>query len=290
MGLITLDFIYLVKNYPSQNQKVVAEDYTVSAGGPATNAAITFSYLGHQSHLLGVGGSHPMMSLIQADFQHNHLLFHDGAPQQLEPPPISSIIVSEKTGDRTVISINSTRSQVPSIESTLSQLTPLISESQIILIDGHQMTVSQTILAQIKNKKIPIVVDGGSWKKGFETLLPHVNYVICSENFFPPHCHTEKEVFTDLIHRGIPNIAITHGSQPIQYYTQGQFGQIEIPKISVKDTLGAGDIFHGAFCYYILEQPFIKALHSAAQIAGLSCQGFGTRSWMNFPHQFSNNS
>ncbi len=33
VGLVTLDFVYLATAAPSNNQKVVALDYTVTAGG-----------------------------------------------------------------------------------------------------------------------------------------------------------------------------------------------------------------------------------------------------------------
>jgi sugar/nucleoside kinase (ribokinase family) len=44
--------------------------------------------------------------------------------------------------------------------------------------------------------------------------------------------------------------------------------------------MGAGDIFHGAFCHYILQESFPDAIASAAKIASHSCQFFGTRRWM----------
>jgi sugar/nucleoside kinase (ribokinase family) len=49
IGMVTLDLVYLSSKLPGNNQKVVASDYTVAAGGPATNAAVTFSYLGNQA-------------------------------------------------------------------------------------------------------------------------------------------------------------------------------------------------------------------------------------------------
>lgn len=33
VGLITLDLIYSITQYPQENQKIVASDYTVAAGG-----------------------------------------------------------------------------------------------------------------------------------------------------------------------------------------------------------------------------------------------------------------
>lgn len=47
VGLITLDVMYLTPHLPAPNQKIVAQDYAIAAGGPATNAAIAFQYLEH---------------------------------------------------------------------------------------------------------------------------------------------------------------------------------------------------------------------------------------------------
>lgn len=77
----------------------------------------------------------------------------------------------------------------------------------------------------------------------------------------------------------ISQIAITGGEEPIQYFEGGKKNTIPVPSIKAVDTLGAGDIFHGAFCHYILREDFTTALTQAAQIASKSCQSFGTRSW-----------
>jgi sugar/nucleoside kinase (ribokinase family) len=46
------------------------------------------------------------------------------------------------------------------------------------------------------------------------------------------------------------------------------------------DTLGAGDVLHGAFCHYFaLEPDFEGALRQASEIATRSCQTLGTRAW-----------
>jgi sugar/nucleoside kinase (ribokinase family) len=148
------------------------------------------------------------------------------------------------------------------------------------MIDGHQMMVSGAIAKLAKANHIPIVIDGGSWKPGFETVLPFVDYAICSANFYPPGCHNRAEVFAYLAEMSIPHIAITHGENPIQYLSLGESGELPIPQIQAVDTLGAGDIFHGAFCHYILQENFTQALASATKVAAYSCQFFGTRQWM----------
>jgi sugar/nucleoside kinase (ribokinase family) len=51
--------------------------------------------------------------------------------------------------------------------------------------------------------------------------------------------------------------------------------------VGVVDTLGAGDILHGAFCWYFLRSgDFAESLQAASRIATLSVRYFGSREWM----------
>ena len=276
VGLVTLDLIYLADSAPKNNQKIVATDYTLAAGGPATNAAVTFSYLGNQTQVLGVLGSHPMTQLIRGDLANYQVAIADLQPTIITAPPVSSIIITQATGERAVVSINAAKTQANS-----ASIPPdILQDIDIVLIDGHQMAVSLSLAEMAKAKNIPIVIDGGSWKPGFEQILPFVDYALCSANFHPPNCHTEAEVFAYLSAFNIPHIAITHGEKPIAYLSSTQIGAVNVPQIQPIDTLGAGDIFHGAFCNYILQASFTDALAQAAKIATDSCQFFGTRRWM----------
>ncbi|MEH2349434.1 MAG: sugar kinase [Nostoc sp.] len=277
VGLVTLDLIYLADSAPKNNQKIVATDYTVAAGGPATNAAVTFSYLGNQATVLGVVGSHPMTQLIRDDLANYQVAIADLEPTTDLAPPVSSIIVTQATGERAVVSINAVKT--PASEASIPP--DILSNVDIVLIDGHQIAVGYSIAKMAKAKNIPIVIDGGSWKPGFEEILPFVDYAICSANFYPPNCQTGEDVFAYLSEFNIAHIAITHGQKPIEYLSSTKTGIVDIPLIQAVDTLGAGDIFHGAFCDYILRESFTDTLALAANIAADSCKFFGTRRWMD---------
>lgn len=276
LGLATLDLVYLAEKPPGENQKVVAVDSTIAAGGPATNAAVAFSGLGNAAVLAGVFGTHAIAQLIRADLAEYNVRIIDLQPGRSHSPPVSSIIVTEQTGDRAVISVNATKSQVDS--QTINQ--DILTSVNIILFDGHQIPASQEIAQLAQSKNIPIVLDGGSWKPGLEKILPFVEWAVCSDNFHPPDCYNSEQVFAYLSVAGIPNIAITRGEKPIQYFSNHSFGSLEVPQIQATDTLGAGDIFHGAFCHYILQKNFTNALGAAAKIASDSCKFFGTRDWI----------
>jgi sugar/nucleoside kinase (ribokinase family) len=276
VGLSTLDFIYLTQGIPQNNQKIVALEQAIAAGGPATNAAVTFSHLGDRATLLSVLGQHPIAEIIRRDLEVYKINFLDLDASIREIPSVSSIIITQSTGERAVVSTNASKFLI-----SRDRIPPDILENiKIVLIDGHQMQVSLAIAQQAKAKNIPIVVDCGSWKTGFEEVLSLADYVICSDDFQPPNCRDKETIFTFLQALKIPHIAISQGKNPIQYISQDKRGEIPIAATCAIDSLGAGDILHGAFCYYILRHDFVKSLTLAAEIATYSCQFFGTRQWM----------
>lgn len=280
IGLSTLDVIYLADRVPQGNEKRVALAQLISAGGPATNAAITFSHWG--SHwgqsvkLLASVGRHPLSQVIHQELADYGVELIDLNPDKLDSPSVSSIIVTQGTGERAVISLNATQAQAE-----LAAIPEdILAGVKIVLIDGHQMAVSIAIAQQAKSLGIPVVVDGGSWKTGFEAVLINSDYAIASANFLPPGCRNPHEVMAYLRSLAIPQFAISQGEKPILYEQQGTPGKIPLAAIQAIDTLGAGDVLHGAFCQFILQRSFQEALAAAAAVASLSCQFLGARQWM----------
>jgi sugar/nucleoside kinase (ribokinase family) len=278
VGLITLDCIYQAERPPQANEKLVAQQTLLAAGGPATNAAVTFAHLGSEASLLGTLGQHPLTSVIRDDLQTGQVQLVDLCPELLTPPPMSSIVVSQQTGERAVISRNAVDRQISDPQAYLGQLQAWVQASQIVLIDGHQMALSQTIAELANRLNIPVVIDAGSWKPGFEKVLPLADVVIASANFCVPD---ELDPILGLQRLGVGKIAITQGAQPILYWQTQRHGQLNVPSIRAVDTLGAGDIFHGAFCRFYRELGFIDALTVASRVAAFACQHWGTRAWMS---------
>ncbi|MCU0570885.1 MAG: PfkB family carbohydrate kinase [Oculatellaceae cyanobacterium Prado106] len=281
VGLTTLDLIYLVQDLPAPNQKIVALADAIAAGGPATNAAIAFHHLGNNATVLSGIGTHPLSQLVLADLAEWQVESIDLTPTRSAPIPASSILVTEGTGDRAVISRNAVQFQAEATAIPKDMMQRIEQrEIDMVLIDGHQRQVGKAIAQQAKAQQIPVILDGGSWKNGLETLLPFVDYAICSANFYPPGCTQTSQVLDYLRAFQIPHIAITRGGQPIQYLSQGICGTVAVNAIQPVDTLGAGDVFHGAFCHYCLRLDFGAALAEAGAIATQACQSFGTRQWM----------
>lgn len=276
VGLATIDVVHQVQQFSTGNSKTVAGSQDVFVGGPATNAAVAFAHLGGKSVLVSGVGSHAIAGVIKHELQQYSVSLIDLTSTFDQPPPISSIAVS-KTGDRNVVSANATRHS-----SSNAQVDESVLEGcNILMVDGHFMDACQAWAKAARARGIRVVMDGGSWKDGTAELLQNVDIAICSADFKPPKCATEDEVVKYLQSRGVQSIAITHGGEPVRFVSPTSSGTVRVPQVERVDTMGAGDIFHGAYCYFAASgQGLVAALAEATGIASESCRYHGTREWM----------
>ena len=276
IGLSTIDLVYEVDEFPLTNSKVTARSQDVFVGGPATNAAITCAHLGGKATLVTAVGNHVLAAAIKAEARQHSVSLIDLNPDFTELPVISSVFVNS-AGERNVVSANAARVTVPVAKVDEAAL----SRANLLLVDGHYMQACQAWASAARARRIPAVLDGGSWKEGTADLLPSIDTAICSADFLPPGSSSEDDVINYLKESGVANIAITRGADPITFQSKGASGVIKVPSVEPVDTMGAGDIFHGAFCYFSSSgSGFVEALAEAANIAAESCRFRGTREWM----------
>ncbi|WP_328877130.1 PfkB family carbohydrate kinase [Streptomyces sp. NBC_00299] len=283
VGLCTLDVIQLVDHVPAPDEKLTAREQTVAAGGPAANAAVTFAYLGGSARLLTAIGSHPLGLAIKADLERAGVTVSDLAVQSTDPPAVSSIMVTASSGQRAVASTNASGHRLAPPD----DLDPLVAACDIVQLDGHHMELATATARAARDAGRRIVLDAGSWKPGTQDLLPWIDVAVCSADFHPPGAHTPTDTLQFLGRHGVAWTAVTQGGGPIVWAGPDDSGTIAVPTVPVADTLGAGDILHGALTHHLADkrhltaQSFVQGLHAAALIASQACASFGTRAWMH---------
>jgi len=282
-GLCTFDLIQSVDRIPGQNEKVTALEQAVAAGGPATNASVAFAFLGGHATLVTGIGRHVLARGIRADLAATHVEVIDVAEADDAPPAVSSILVTRGSGDRRVVSLNAVGRMLeppPSLDA-------LAGQAAAILIDGHHPALAISAARAARQLGRLCVLDGGSWKSNTADLLPYADIAICSADFHPPGANSSDAVLDYLLDHGIRWAAVTNGADPIAWAgPHHKRSEIPVPAVAVADTLGAGDIFHGAFTYAVATADSVseasvgEALRFAAELAADSCRTFGTRTWM----------
>lgn len=300
IGLSTVDIVHSVERDPKANEKAAALSTHLFCGGPAANAAITFAKLGGHAELISRVGSHPLASVIHVELAHYGVALHDlsdGVDSEFpsgsghggrqvsrwdEPPVVASVVLNTSNGNRTVVGVK------PQAQSELFTALPeLLARPDIVLIDSYFSTEAHRYVSQARNSGVPVVLDGGSWKDSLPQVLPFVDYAICSERFRAPGCNTPRATAHALFDSGVAVVCFTRGERPILVFERSPRSaraerEIRVPAVpAVRDTLAAGDIFHGAFCYYLARDggELDGLLSRASEIAARSVQGRGPRDW-----------
>lgn len=281
VGLSTLDVVQRVDAFPEQNRKVTADWQSVSGGGPALNASVTFAALGGSSTLLTVIGHGTIADAIRSDLQTYGVSITDCADEGAVPT-VSSILLDKESGDRTIVSLDG-RGQTARVPENLDEI---LTDAAVVLLDGHHPPLAMAAAAAARQLEVPVVVDAGRWKPVMTELLPLADTVICSSDFRTPGSTSSEDVFSWLFNHGVRSAAVTAGPDDIRWQRDGVQGTVPVPQIKAVDTLGAGDVFHGAFCWAsaVQGQGFEEALAAAARIAARHSSSLGARTWIEELH------
>ncbi|WP_306363853.1 PfkB family carbohydrate kinase [Nocardia sp. CC227C] len=279
VGLATLDIAYAVQRYPEEDTKVRADGMFLGAGGPAANAAVAYAGLsGRTPNLITALGKHVLAEPIREDLRAHRVAVVDTAPGRTQRPPVSSIVVAAGAGSRTIVSMDGSEQRDPLPAPDAAHW----AEAAVVLVDGHYPELALHTAAAARRHGIPVVLDAGRWRDIHHDLLPLVDIAICSAAFAPPDTAPGTDAVLDrLVALGPRAVAISRGERPIRYATVAGRGEVPVRTGRAVDTLGAGDILHGAFCHFLSVEPdFVTALRRAADIATLSCRYPGTREWL----------
>lgn len=273
VGLNTIDIKFYTNGDPALNKKNRIDRTRIDIGGPATNAAIAFAKLGGKSILITAIGKHDFKEYIFKELYNSRIEIIDIADEKRISPSFSGIITNLKNGERTVLSDYSVYDDIKSGHE-------FPEDFDVCLMDGFLMKTAQNIAEKAKHLGKPVVLDGGSWKTGMEMVLKYIDCIICSADFYAPGCTTHDENIGYLHNRGIRNVAITRGGDSIIASQNRIKTEIPVKKVDVLDTMGAGDVFHGAYCLFAVKKNnFIQALELASVIASESCKYYGTKEW-----------
>lgn len=274
VGLATLDVIQRVERLPGPDEKVVATRADIAAGGPATGAALAFAALGGRATLLSSLGSGPLAGLVRDDLERHRVKVVDQARGTTDVA-VSAVAIIDATGERSVVSRNAEDVEV----AAPGDLERRVAEADVVLVDGHHPQLAMTAANCARACGVTVILDAGSWKPVLTELLPLTTMAVCSSAFRLPGGEPSS---ASLIEQGPEFVAVTDGPNAVRWCTRRRAGVVPVPTVTVRDSLGAGDTFHGAFAHALaLGATPEDALRSAVEIASMRVTYVGPRSWMS---------
>jgi sugar/nucleoside kinase (ribokinase family) len=267
VGLCTVDLVQRVATLPAPGEKVQSSSVELAAGGPAANASVAVAALGGTARLSTVLGAHPLAQLAARDLAACGVAVTDVLPYRVAPPAVSAVSVREVDGERTVVSHNAA--------GVVAAADVELAGAGCLLVDGHHPELALRAARSAREQGIPVVLDAGSWKPVLAELLSYVDVCACSAAFAAPAELTN------------PVVIRTAGPDPVTWTAAGSSGSVAVPAVGVRDTVGAGDVWHGAAALAVARLGRVPAaadlpdvIEFANRAAAVRIEHEGPRSWL----------
>jgi sulfofructose kinase len=275
VGIAVMDKIFGVARIPTEPIKVFASDYAEIGGGPAATGAVTIARLGGSAELWARVGNDPVGARIIAELREwgvaPHVRTIPGARSN-----VSGVLVDE-AGERMIASFTD-----PSLDPDPTWL-PLdrVAGADAVLADIRWPVGSEAVLRHARKAGIPTVLDVDLAPDDvIRTLLPLPDYAIFSQ---PALCGivgvqdlAEALAGAQGLCRG--KVGVTAGEDGFWWLDDGVVRHAPGFRVSVRDTLGAGDVFHGAFALGIASGwSMAETARFANAASALKCMRAGGR-------------
>jgi len=276
-GIIVLDEVFRVDEFPRADGKVQANKFFVVNGGCAANAAVAIARLGGRAALAGPmggpagddhNGDQVLRALERERVDCSFCQRVDGLATAL-----SAIFINAR-GDRTIVTYRDER-----IAATLpTDADAAVAGADAVLIDNRYPDFVAPICAAARRRGVPVVLDGDRPTVEDDPLFRLASHVI-----FSSECLRETTGIADLgaglrrIARGTDAfVAVSNGPDDIVYLNGGALHRLPVFAITAVDTLGAGDAFHGGFALALAEgKNEVEAMRFGAAVAGIKCSRLG---------------
>jgi sulfofructose kinase len=276
LGENVVDRVCVVAEFPHFDTKSEILRYEVLAGGQVATAIAFMSRLGLKGKYVGKVGSDELgdislESLRKENIDTSSVLVAQGARNQY-----SFIIIDQESGERTILWERDARLNFDDSELNRSD----ICTGRILYIDGKDPQAALRAATWAQEEGIPVVIDLDKVVPRCHELLPLIDFLIVSSNFPKDMTGINDPIqsLSALTAYCSGFIAVTLGSEGAMAIVGDSCIRFPAYNVHPIDTTGAGDIFHAAFIYGLLQNWSLEKIMTFANAAaGLNCTRLGAR-------------
>jgi len=275
LGLCVVDHLYVVDDIRADATRTRLQDFLVSGGGMIATAVTQAAMMGCNAHIQSVVGDDESGRFLRRRLRRAGVKT-GGLLRSREATLPAVVLVDRRSGER--------RFLVPDRragERRSPRFAPAPLDARtILLVDGHFPDQALRAVKHARERGAVVVGDFSEPRPSFLALLPYVDYPIVPGEFAAAYGGSDP-------HRTLHRLRERYGGTPV--VTEGARGGLylaggrvrryrarRVPGKPVRDTTGAGDVFHGAFAAALYHGADVAlALDVASRAAALCCTALG---------------
>ena len=248
IGETYIDVTFLADHIPEGDEKSVASEYAVSFGGNAVTAAFTCAKLGIKPDLIATNADDWLGNMFLDMAAKYDVRLH---VRKVEKSSLSFIM--PKDGKRAIVRCRDANYLSPYPVLNLDGC-------RVLHLDGHQHDAALSYAQRCRRAGILTSLDGGGLRANTHDLLAFIDVAMVAERFCEQMDKSPEAMLDYLKSRGCRIGGVTQGERGVIWYDESgavrKLPALPVPAARVRDTSGAGDVFHGAYVYSYLDNPF----------------------------------
>jgi sulfofructose kinase len=277
VGYSSVDYLGIVSEYPPPaDVKMPMDEFIKQGGGPVATALVALSRLGAKTAFVGKMGDDEFGNFMKKELKKENVDISKVVTEPGASSQFAFIIVDGETGKRTILWSQSDVS--PLRESEIDQ--DFVTSARMLHLDGLQMEAALASARWGRESGMTVVLDGDTLRDGIEELVKLTDVLIASHHFalqFTGEKDVDKAIYK-MRSFGPKVVGVTLGVEGCVISWEDNIIRKPAFKVDVVDTTGAGDVFHGAFIYGLLQNWDIdKTAVFANAVAAMKCRKLGGR-------------
>ena len=276
VGQSSLDRVCLLAGPPPLGGKTALLDSLDLPGGQIATAMLACARLGLRAAYVGSVGDDSAADAVLAPLARAGVDLRGVKRVAHAATRSATILVDSRTGERTILGYRD-----PRLALTPADLEPgPIERAGCLHLDAVDPDASRFAAEIARRVGVPVVLDADSAGPGLEKLLANIDFPIVSRGLAEAMGGRAglRAALGELCALGARLAVVTLG----EYGALARCGErvIESPafRVDVRDTTGAGDVFHAAFAWGLLgglgAEPILRAANAAA---AMSCRALGAQ-------------
>ena len=276
VGINVIDYLFRVPRFPEPDTKSDALAVTTQGGGLTATAMVACARLGLRTRYIGKFGSDEIGRLAREMLIGEDLDLGGSVQAADAPHRLCVVLVEAGTGHRTIV-----RHRDPRIWLHPRELScEAVCAGRLLHLDGYEGAAALQAARWARDAGIPVSVDAEDSTERREELFRLTDILIVSHRFGQEVTGkaSAAEILRGLASLGPSCVGVTMGAKGSALLHRGDLVEAPGFSVDVVDTTGAGDVFHGAFLYGLLQGWTAKhILLFANAVSALKCTHLGGR-------------
>lgn len=271
-----MDLVINVTEMPPLDGATTANEIFNQGGGKVATALVAVARLGYSAGMLARVGGGSSGDFVIDDFSYNgvdtsRLLRGENGTTS----PFCLSLSEEKS--KTRIFIGKPKTASPLLPHELDK-EYIMSARCLHLENGDETSSAAAEIA--KSSGVTVCMDGDAYSLETEKLLPKIDVFIGSEFYFHKRYGNAdlKEVCTEMRSKGPSVVIFTFGEKGCCGLWDGGYFEQPCFNVDVRDSTGAGDVFHGAYIAAMLDgKNPPECAKFASAVSAIKCTRIGGR-------------